>query len=165
MLQIPKYASFTRPDDTTAYTQFDIVSNSTDGGTALQFAGGVPGKKCNVVRCLAQKSANTASATDMALVLFRADPGVVNDNGALTAVDFDADNRFNYVGSVAIAAFTAGVGTTGAQSDNIYSSPLSIADFGPNDTLYGVLLAKNSSPYTPAALENYSITLFLQPEQ
>lgn len=165
MIQYPKTAGFTRPADTNAYTQFDVVSNSTSAGAALQFTGGTPGSTVKITRVLVQHSTTTVTATDMGLALFARDPGVVNDNGAFSAFAFSAADPYGYLGTINLAIFATKAGHNGSVSDNVLTTPLSIVHGAASSgTIYGVLLAANATPFTPASGESFRVTLFEQPQ-
>src|SRR6266576_780318 len=163
MIQTPKTATFTRPNDTTAYSANDVVTNSTTVGAAMQFAGGFPGSdKVDITRVLAQKSTATTTASDGVLHLFARDPGVQNDNGAFSALAFSAAEPYGYLGSVAIAIFASKAGSSSVISENVLSTPLSLVHASAlSGTIYGVFMLNGA--YAPGANEVFQFTLFGKP--
>ena len=149
-------ASFTRPNDTTAYASGDLVANSTTAGSVvpLSFALGgnsMPGAT-RITRARLRKSGTTATNASFRAHLYAASPIVANgDNGA-----WSTDQAANYLGAIDIAsmkAFTDGccdVGAAPAGAEMLVRLPAGA-------TLYALLEAR--AAYTPAANEAFTLTL------
>lgn len=149
-------ASFTRPNDTTAYASGDLVANSTTAGsvTPMSFTLGgnnMPGMT-RIVRARLRKSGTTAANATFRVHIYGASPTVANgDNGA-----WSTDQASNYFGSIDFAtqkAFTDGcaeVGAAAAGSEMMLRCPSS-------NVLYALLEAR--AAYTPSANEVFTLTL------
>lgn len=151
-------ASFTRPNDTTAYAEGDIVANS---GTAAQLSWVLPGNGLWLRRIRLQKSG--AGVTNASFRLWLHTDSAVsfsnNDNGALSiastslaiadvlgAFDIIVDKGLTGAGAVGSATFDAGL------------YPIVNAPTQNNTcTIYGFLEARGA--YTPIAQEVFSIIL------
>ncbi len=148
-------ASFTRPNDTTAYATNDLIANSTTAGSVtpmiFDFPIGFGGKlKINSVKV--QKSGTTATNSNFHIRLYGSSPTVANgDNGAWST------NIAGYLGKidpVILEAFTDGCTVfdgLGETTDVHFIG-------GATNTMYGLLVA--DAAYTPAAEEVFTITLF-----
>jgi hypothetical protein len=149
-------ASFTRPNDTTAYASGDLVANSVTAGSVLpmQFPLGgnaIPGST-RITRARLRKSATTATNASFRVHLYGASPTAANgDNGA-----WSTDQASSYLGAIDVAAmkaFTDGcadVGAAAAGSELLIRLPAGA-------TLYALLEAR--AAYTPAANEAFTLTL------
>lgn len=153
-------AEFTRPADTTAYAAGDVVSNSTTAGAALHFPDIMRDNEQGIVlRAFAIKSGTGVTTSSLRLYLFNQDPGTVNDNAAFS---LSYANRAKLVTSLLIPDFKA-IGSS-AWSE-FYPSlilPVTSAD-GQSGDLWGVLVAEGA--YTPASGEQFSVTLYVAPEE
>ena len=147
-------ASFTRPNDTTAYTSGDLVANSTTAGSVspMSFALANPAAgQTTVKRVRLLKSGTTATNGAFRVHFYGASPTVANgDNGA-----WSSNKAANYYGSidVTVVAFSdgcaaAGAATAGAEVEVILSS---------GSTFYCLLEARGA--YTPAAEEVFTLTV------
>jgi hypothetical protein len=152
-------ASFTRPADTTAYADGDLVANNTTAGSvaAMEFTNFIdPQQRSGCVRrARVHKSTTTTTAADFRLHLFTASPGVANgDNGA-----FVPSVVTGWLGSIAVSVDEAGtagsvgvgVPVTGAEINFTLAHPQT------NVTLYGLLEAK--AAYAPGNAEVFTVTL------
>jgi hypothetical protein len=149
-------ASFTRPNDTTAYASGDLVANSVTAGSVvpMQFALGgnaMPGTT-RITRARLRKSGTTATNASFRVHLYGASPTAANgDNGA-----WSTDQAAGYLGAIDVAsmkAFTDGcadVGAAAAGSELLIRLPAGA-------TLYALLEAR--AAYTPAANEAFTLTL------
>lgn len=153
-------AEFTRPADTTAYAAGDVVSNSTSAGAALNFSDIVRDNEQGIVlRVCAIKSGTGVSNSSLRLHLFKSDPGTVNDNAAFSLAYAD---RATYIGSLLLPDFSANGATAIAEAFPTLIMPVATADGG-SGNIYGVLVAE--AAYTPANGEQFSVTLYVAPEQ
>lgn len=154
------FSSFTRPADTTAYAQNDIVANSTTAASITPMKFGLNGSgKAGIIRSARlYKSDKTVTNGTFTAFLFTADPGTPTngDNGA-----FGVASAAAFLGSFAIDLTTGALagGTTGAAKN---SAALAIPFFLPalNDKLYALLRA--DAAYTPASAEVFKLTLDIE---
>lgn len=148
-------ATFTRPADTTAYADGDLVANSTTAGsvTALTFA--VPDEGFPLGRIRAVRI--TKSDTDLTnagfnVHFFSASQTVANgDNGA-----FSPGGHDEWLGKIAVTvddSFTTDDVGRGAAAVNA-EIPFAITD-GSGATLYGYVEA--TAAYTPASAEVFVV--------
>lgn len=149
--------SFTRPSDTTAYADNDLVANSTTAGSVvpLRFAVGRGGIK--VVGARIQKSDETdvANAT-FTLHLFGSSPTVANgDNGAIS---YNLADKFGEISfATMVAATDEGYAlANGGQSilpDGLYW-------YSAAGVVYGLIQAE--AAYSPASAEVFGVTLIYE---
>ena len=138
-------ASFTRPNDTTAYADEDLVANSTTAGSVSPMAFNV-GAGALVRRVRLLKSVATATNANFTLYLFASSPTVANgDNGAISPI---AAGLF---ATVALD-MTGSIGTDDCIIFNNLTVPLLCTG-----TVYGLLKAE--AAYTPGALEVFTVAL------
>lgn len=150
-------ASFTRPNDTTAYASGDLIANSTTAGSVapMQFAlgGNANPGQTRITRVRLRKSGTTNTNSAFRVHLYGASPTVANgDNGA-----WSTDQAAKYLGSVdgptTLKAFTDGCADVGFAAAG--SEMLIKLDTG--TIIYGLLEAR--AAYTPAAQEVFTVTL------
>jgi hypothetical protein len=163
-------ASFTRPNDTNAYTSGDVINNSTSSPLVLTFPRATidAGGNSILQEVILTSSANQATKLDCELWLFDTTITPDNDNAVFTPTDAE---MLTIVAVVAISAssWKGGDATVGAGGNALVVLPnLSIpintrksggaagATAGTND-LYGVLVAR--AAYTPVAQEIFQATL------
>jgi hypothetical protein len=156
-------ASFSRPENTTAYTAGDLVANSTTAGsvTPLSFASVVrtAAGAASVVKCRMSKTGTGVTGASFRLHLFSASPTVTNgDNGAflstqaatyLGAFDFSVSN---------MKVFSDGVACNGVTQTGY---PVTV-DLPSGSTVYGLVEAL--AGYNPASGETFTFTLELEQE-
>lgn len=149
--------SFTRPANTTAYADTDLVANSTTAGSVvpLTFNVGRGGIKIVGIRINKSDETDVANAT-FTLHLFGSSPTVANgDNGTLS---HDLSDKF---GTAAMAimtaatdeAFTVTNGGSTVLPDGIYW-------YSSSGVIYGLLEAK--AAYGPASGEVFTVTLIFE---
>jgi hypothetical protein len=149
-------ASFTRPNDTTAYASGDLVANSVTAGSVLPLsfalgnAYGVGQFRINRARLA--KSGTGVTNASFRVHLYAAQPTPANgDNGA-----WSTDQAGKWLGNIDVTsmlAFTdgaAGTGSLPAGSEGLIRLPAGA-------TVYALLEAR--AAYTPAAQEVFTITL------
>lgn len=157
--------TLTRPADTNAYAQYDLVANSTTAGSvvATEIKNAVrhqnPQEALRIEGLRLRKSSTTLTSASFRVYLFNADPGTftVGDNAA-----------FNTSGALGIPAVTGLIGyfdvtmtqsgTAGAvgfgvsnTADPLVGKPTS------GTSLYFVIEA--SAAYTPASGETFVVDL------
>jgi hypothetical protein len=139
-------ASFTRPADTTAYADGDLVANSTTAGsvTAMSFTDFIdPNQRSGCVRrARIHKSGTGVTNSSFRLHLFSASPGVAGGDNAA----FVPSVVTGWLGSIAVTVDEAGtagsvgvgVPVTGSEINFTLTQPQT------NVTLYGLLEAKGA---------------------
>lgn len=147
-------ASFTRPNDTTAYAANDLVANSTTAGSVVPMSFAIasgPGSSVWIRAIKIKKSGTTATNGNFHLRLYGVSPTCANgDNGAWSTTES------SYLGKIdpaIVEAFTdacAGVDSLSELADIQLVLP------GPG-IIYGLLVA--DAAYTPAAQEVFTVTL------
>jgi hypothetical protein len=149
-------ASFTRPNDTTAYASGDLVANSTSAGSVVPMSfplGGnsMPGTT-RVARVRLGKSGTTAINASFRVHLYGASPTVANgDNGA-----WSTDQAANYLGAIdvtAMKAFTDGCADVGAAA----AGAALLARLPAGATIFALLEAR--AAYAPAANEVFTLVV------
>lgn len=152
-------ANIIRPNDANAYAAGDVISNSTTAAASLicvfpncaksNGLGGI------LQGALLVDSVAAATKPDTELYLFTRPPVMQADNGAWGPSDAEV------LYSSGVVAFPTGSFKTMGANGMVDVYPIGRPyACDPNDTnLYGVLVARNA--YTPAALENFKITLCL----
>ena len=144
--------SFTRPNDTTAYTAGDLVANSTTAGSVTPLTFNIPyGKGVKLWGANLLKSTTTTTNATFKLHLYKDSPTCSNgDNGAwLTTCS-------GYQGSITIDASVNTFSDDGQAIGAVTSGPeyfLTDSD----QLLYGLLTA--TAGYAPGAQEVFTIQL------
>jgi len=148
-------ASFTRPNDTTAYASGDLVANSTTAGsvTPLQFA--MPSKagqgQTIIIRLRMSKTGTSVTNASFRVHMYESSPTPSNgDNGAWLT-----DKAASYLGNIDVTtdkAFTDGAAGFGAAAAGA-EMRLRLSS---GSTIFGLVEARGA--YTPAAQEVFTIT-------
>jgi hypothetical protein len=143
-------ATFTRPNDTTAYASGDLVANSTTAGSVTPLAFTLPSRRAKVYGVKITKSAAAVTNAKFKLHIYKSSPTPANgDNGAWSTTSS------GWVGSIdvdmSVNTFTD---TNTASSTNSTTAPIVFTATG---TVYGLLTA--TAAYTPAAQETISVSL------
>ena len=155
----------TRPSNTTAYTNEDVISEDASTGTAWTFTAVVPenGGGGKIVKA-ALLCGETAKAPVCTVYLTNVTPtGNLNDNAANTNPVYATEGD-NYQGRLDFAALEDLGGPSEAvltAADTKIPLPF-VCAAGAND-LYGVLVVR-SAAHTPTSGEKYRITLTIQPD-
>ena len=151
-------ATFTRPNDTTAYAANDLVANSATAGSVTPMSFPVPhglGKGVVLRQIKVQKSGTTPTNGNFHLRLYASSPTCANgDNGAWSTT------LSGYLGkaeSVIVEAFTDGSATVDSMSE---AADIHFVVSAGAPVIYGLLVA--DAAYTPAALEVFTITLYFE---
>lgn len=147
-------ASFTRPNDTTAYAINDLVANSTTAGSVTPMTFYVPQaiSGCKVVAVKIQKSNTTATNGNFHVRLYQSSPTCANgDNGAWST---SLSGYLAKLDPAIVEAFTDGCAVVDSLSESadIHMVPMT-------GLMYGLLVA--DAAYTPAAQEVFTVTLVL----
>lgn len=143
--------TFTRPADTTAYADNDLVANSTTAGDVdpLVFNVGRGGFKIVAARLSKSDASDVANAT-FTLHFFENSPTVANgDNGAIS---FDVAG---YLGSISFATMVAGTDDAYAIAQQGMSIlPDGINGYTAGSNIYGLIQAE--AAYGPASAETFT---------
>lgn len=154
MIRLCKY-SFTRPDNTTAYADNDLVANDVDAADVvpMQFQVGLGGGRVVAIRIEKSDASDVANA-DFSLRLFDSSPTVTNgDNGAI------AHNVAGHIKTIDVGAMVAG-------SDDAYvnihqgETGFEGGCFVASSIVYGLLEA--NAAYGPASEEVFTVYLYVE---
>jgi hypothetical protein len=149
-------ASFTRPNDTTAYASGDLVANSTTAGsvTPLTFTNiARPMHGSGLIRsCSIRKTGTSTTNASFRVHFFSASPTVSNgDNGALTG------NLFaTYLGGCDVTIDRAFADGSFGKGLPVIGTEVEFELGKGNTTLYALLEAR--AAYTPTAQEVFTVT-------
>jgi len=148
-------ASFTRPNDTTAYAVGDLVANATAAGAVvpLQIAPGnqFPNGVTRLTRARLVKSGTGVANAGFRVHLYETAPTPANGDNAA----WSTDQAAHWLGNIDIAsmlAFTDGAAGTGSAPAG---SEMFLRLAG--KTVYALLAALGA--YAPAANETFTLTL------
>ena len=154
------FSSFTRPANTTAYAQNDIVANDTTAANITPLSFGLNGSgKAGIIRSARlYKSDKSITNATFTVFLFTAAPGTPTngDNGA-----FGVASAADFLNSFAVDLATGALagGTTGAAKN---SAALAIPFFLPNLSAKLHALLRADAAYTPASAEVFKLTLDIE---
>ncbi len=146
-------STFTRPANTTAYADGDLVANSTTAGSVTPLTFPIPNKRSCIIRgaWVSKSDESDVTNADFVVHLFRSSPTVANgDNGALST-------------NIADKIGTIDVGQMVAYTDDAYSIAYGgnfYVDSGSSRTLYGLLEA--DAAYTPASGETFTVGIIIE---
>lgn len=146
--------SFTRPNDTTAYADNDLVANSTTAGSVVPLTFGVGRGGIKIVGARIQKSDETdvANAT-FTLHLFGSSPTVANgDNGAIS---HSLSDKFGSISFATMAAATDEGYALANGGESIL--PDGLYWYTTSGNIYGLIQVE--AAYSPAANEVFAVTL------
>ena len=149
-------ASFTRPNNTTAYASGQLVANAVTAGSVVPMAFGVGGNSMpgatRITRVRLSKNGTVSTNASFRVHLYGASPTLANGDGGV----WTSNQAANYLGSIDVAsmkAFTDGccdVGAAAAGSEFLLRLPAAT-------TIYALLEAR--AAYAPAANEVFTLTL------
>ncbi len=158
MREIAGAATFTRPNDITAYASGDLVANNVTAGSVVPITfnvGRVFHGYSRVTRARLTKTTASITNASFRLHLFSASPAVANgDNGALVPTLIAP-----YLGAL---DFTFALGFSNGSVANgipVVGSEVNVFLTG-NYALYGLLEARGA--YTPGAQEIFGASIELQ---
>jgi hypothetical protein len=148
-------ASFTRPNNTTAYASGQLVANSASAGAVVPMTFGVGGNSMpgstRITRVRLAKSGTIATNASFRVHLYAASPTLANGDGGA----WSSNQAAGYLGSIDVAsmkAFTDGccdVGAAAAGSEFLLR-------LAAGTTIYALLEAR--AAYAPAANEVFTLT-------
>lgn len=152
--------TFTRPENTTAYTGGDVVGVADTGtpanaGSAIHEFTNI-GSKGGHIRITASTlrvnlSAVTSGMTSFTLHLYNASPTAILDNAAF---DLPSGDRSAYLGSIALGT-PADLGSTLFIANDAINKHVKLA--ANSTSLYALLVTAGG--YTPSSAEGFSVTL------
>jgi hypothetical protein len=155
-------ASFTRPNNASAYSSGQLVANSTSAGSVVPMTFSVSGQSMpgqfRLTRLRLAKSGTTATNAQFRVHLYQGatatTSGIVCANG--DGGNWSTSQALNYLGSIDVTsmkAFTDGccdVGDDAANSEHLIRLAAGVQ-------FYALLEAR--AAYTPVALEVFTLTL------
>tara|TARA_Y100000310_G_scaffold50965_1_gene47031 strand:- start:6561 stop:7088 length:528 start_codon:yes stop_codon:yes gene_type:complete len=163
--QIEVSVEKTRPANTTAYTNEDVVSESDSAGTAWTFDAVVPtpGGSGRITKAIVLDD-DTADAPVMTMYLTNVTPtGNLDDNGANTNPVYATEGD-NYQGRLDWAALEDLGGPSEAVLNEADTKlPLPFVCAAGDDALYGVLVIR-SAAHTPSSGQKWRVTLTIEPD-
>jgi hypothetical protein len=157
-------AAFTRPANTTAYAQNDLVADNVTAGSVTpiifprsKLRGRTSGK---ITGASLEKSAASLTTADFLLYLFNQAKTLTNgDNGAIVF-----NSWAGYIGAIALNFTTTPVGlppagTAGTPARCRHQGTVDLK-FNASQNIYGYLAA--NSAYTPASAETFLATIDIE---
>ena len=158
-------ATLTRPDNTTAYATGDGITNSTTTPLAIEFPNCTRwfGTSALLLGGIMAKSTTTTSQASFVLHLWNdTPPEIPNDNAAYAPTA--RANFASYLGALTVDKSSGGTTTFADGISKPFTMPSSGSiPFTVSNTsrsLYGILQA--NANYTPGALEQFRIKLYIQ---
>lgn len=143
--------TFTRPNDTTAYTAGDQVANSTTAGSVTPLAFVLPARRNKIYGARITKSTASPTVATFKLHLYGSLPTVAaGDNAAWST------SSSNYLGNVTVD-MTANTFTNTNTAPSTYSTTAPIVFVATSNTIYGLLVATGA--YAPGAQETFSVSI------
>ena len=159
-----KSGSITRPNNATAYTANDAISDSTTAPSAIEIAEAArsPGYGGTILGLQVLSSANQATLPQLEVYVFDSEPTPTNDADEFGLTDADAANLVGlfvvnsfYDLDVTTGADGTAAGFAAAEGDG---RPVYKCAAG-SQKLWALLKVLNA--YTPVALEVFTVTLHL----
>jgi len=156
-------ASFTRPNDTTAYAVGDLIANSTTAGsvTPMSFANvaRVAAGAAAIIKARLTKTGTGIVGAAFRLHLYSASPTVTNgDDGA-----FLPNQAANYLGAFEFGTTNMRVHSDGVACNGVTQTgyPITV-DLSSGTTIYGLVEAAGA--YVRTAAETFTFTLEVEQE-
>jgi hypothetical protein len=148
-------ATFTRPNDTTAYAASDVVCNSTSAPAVLTFSGMARsmGGSGRILTARHTKNSTTTTGASYRLWLYRTTPTPINDNAQFPLL---YANRANRLGFIDFSHTTGGTGSDSTSAMVTFAGIDYLCDSASMD-LFGILIV--TAAYTPASQEQHFIEL------
>ncbi len=163
--QIEVSVEKTRPADTTAYTNEDVISESTSAGTHWDFDAVVPtpGGSGKITKAVVLCD-ETAKVPVLTMYLTNVAPtGNLDDNAANTNPVYATESD-NYQGKIDWAALEDLGGPSEATLVSAdLKMPIPFVCAAGDDSLFGVLVVR-SAAHTPTSGEKYRVTLTIKPD-
>lgn len=144
--------TFTRPNDTTAYTAGDVIANSTTAGSVVPLAFLLPARRAKVYGAKMTKSAASVTTATFKLHLYKDSPTAANgDNGAWSTTSS------GYLGNISLDLSVNTFTNTNTATSTITTAAPIVFSADADNLVYGLLTAVGA--YTPAAQETFTISL------
>ena len=158
-------ASFTRPNNTTAYAAGGLVANNTAAASVTPMSWDIPGNTPFDVACIKLRKAIASSSPTNALFrlhLFTVIPTIATtgDGGVMASVVTDADGWVGSFENSFMAGFAGSCTGLLVPSEGLVKPDLLVPVAGAQSKLYGLLEAR--AAYVPIALEVFTATLILE---
>lgn len=155
-------ASFTRPNNTTAYSSGNLVANSATAGSVVPLAIPVGGQTgfgtMRFTRARLVKSGTTATLSAFSAFFYSQSPTVANGDGGA----FSSNQAATFLGSITfptlMTAFTDGCATNGSFAAGAEAFLKFTNATGQSQQFIYALLQANAA-YVPAANEVFTLTL------
>lgn len=158
-------ASFTRPNDTTAYTSGDLVANNTAAGSALamtfKWFGLGPQRALSIRNGVITATGTGVANKALRLHLFNTAPTFTSagDNGAIATV---LVGSANWIGAIDVTAMVAGSDGSFGVGAPLFGSEILFQIPGPTSgdgaaSLFGILEARGA--YAPTAQEVFTCAI------
>lgn len=151
--------SFTRPADTTAYADGDLVANSTTAGSVVPMSFNIPvgeGRGIRIRQVKLQKSGTGVAAADFIVNFYSSSPTPANgDNGAYST------DLSGYMGVAVLStmrAFTDGAAVVEDFSDT--DTIIHVVKPGQSGVIYALVEANGA--YTPASSEVFTLDIDIE---
>jgi hypothetical protein len=157
----------TRPSNTTAYTNEDVISESASSGTSWTFSSIVPTNKGGgrITKAIVQCD-DTAIVPVLTMYLTNVTPlGVLNDNVGNTNPVYATESD-NYLGRIDWPAMSDLGGASEAEigADGLVAGmPKSFVCVDGDSAIYGVLVVR-SAAHTPTSAAKFRVTLTVEPD-
>lgn len=144
--------TFTRPNDTTAYSIGDLVANNTTAGSVVPLVFLMPSRRNMIYGAKITKSTAAVTTATFKLHLYKDSPTSANgDNGAWSTTSS------NYIGNITVDMSTnTFTNTNTATSATTTTAPL-VFSADADSLVYGLLTA--TAAYAPGAQETFSVSL------
>lgn len=151
-------ASFTRPNDTTAYASGDLIANSTTAGSVVPLEFNVGKGGFQIHNMVFQKNGTGVTNATHDLEIFCGDTKPTNtagDNAAFTLANCPKEGHLSTV-------VNTDIGTYGACVDGatIFSANWGMFLVGYAETGHIWMFLRAKGAYTPAANEVFTVTLY-----
>lgn len=160
MIVITPNDSFSRPANTTAYADGDLVANSATAGSVvpLKFSLNGIARSGMIRRVRLHKTSNTTTAATFSVHLFDSEPTVANgDNGAFAV----ATNLDSWLGKVAIDMSTGAEAGGSANVTQVSSNvEIGLNKPAPGGLIYALIEVNGA--YAPASSETFTVRLEIE---
>lgn len=152
-------ASFTRPSDTTAYANGDVVANSTTAASVTPLTFPCPTNGATIERVRIVLSDATPTNAKFKLHLYASSPTVANSHGDNASWLTSSSDYLGITAEVDCSGQTFSDKVTGLAYANTADIPLTVGPIS-GTAIYGILTA--TAAYTPTSAEVITVTLLGQ---
>lgn len=147
-------ASFTRPSDTTAYANLDVVANSTTAASVTPLSFTVPTTGVSLQRVRVVLSDATPTNAKFKLHLYASSPTLTSAHGDNAAWLTTSSDYIGLSAEIDASGQTFQDKVTGTVA--FATNPITIVPIS-GDKVYGILMA--TAAYTPTSAEVITVTL------